>query len=75
MLYRVFKLEYFISKSPANLIDVLELEKKVHNGVDYWKAVENEELEIKEDDLKFEIYSDSEDSRSNENHISKSIIK
>ena len=35
MLYRIFKLEYFISKSPANLIDVLELEKNVYNGVDY----------------------------------------
>lgn len=75
MLYRIFKLEYFISKSPSNLYDVLELEKNVLNGVDYWKVVENEELEIKDEESKFEIYSDSEDARAHENHISKSIIK
>lgn len=75
MLYRVFKLEYFTTKSSAKALDILHLERYVYNGSDYWKMNEKAEIDVKNEPMDFEIYSDSDDSRSNDNLVSKAIIK
>lgn len=75
MIYRIFKLEYFTSKANSNKLDILELERYVHNGSDYWKMMESKDQEITEEELQFEIYSDSEDSEIDKNVVSKAIIK
>lgn len=75
MLYRIFKLEYFVSKSGAKPLDILHLERYVYNGSDYWQMTERAEIDIPDDNQNFEIYDESDDSRIAENNVSKSIIK
>lgn len=75
MLYRVFKLEYFIWKSSSKTLDILELEKYVYNGADYWKMNEKADINVPETNIDFEIYSESDNSRANQNNFSKAIIK
>ena len=76
-LYRLFKLEYFLCKSSSKPLDILHLERYVFNGSDYWKMTEKADLEEADniEQANFEIYSDSEDARAEENKVSKEIIK
>ena len=74
-MYRIFKLEYFTWKASSNPIDVLNLERYVFNGSNYWKIIENREKEAAEEELDFELYSDSDDSGIDKNAVSKVIIK
>ena len=77
LVYRIFKLEYFTCKSNASLIDVMDLERYVFNGRNYWKMIEIRESEATDtggNNDNFEVYSDSDDSGIDQNVISKTII-
>jgi hypothetical protein len=75
MIYRIFKLEYFTCKTSAKALDVLHLERYVYNGSDYWKMTERAKLDFKNQPLDFEIYSDSEDERADNNVVSKAMVQ
>lgn len=75
LVYRIFKLEYFTCKANSSAIDILDLERYVYNGSDYWKIMEEKETSAVDENFNFEMYSDSEDSDIENNTVSKHIIR
>lgn len=66
MVHRIFKLEYFTSKAASKTLDVLEMERHIYNGNDFWEKTLKEDMELPDDTDNYELISDSEDSRNAE---------
>ena len=47
----------------------------MYSGADYWKITENAEILNKNNNENFEIFSDSDDIRADQNKVSKGIIQ